>query len=294
MPRYLPTKPGWYRNPDDPRSLRYWDGTSWSGRSRPQPPWWSGSQNFLIEQRVDRSSEGPVHPRPLREPVASGAWSNQWLPWRPRHAGPQWGRAQAPPDAGQWQPPRSQPPLRLGPARRPLLAMVALVVVAVAVVVSSVAFIAPYGTRPPLQPVDLAARYRFDAAATRQCQATLPQYRQVLARGGDGRQVDDAAYQVDLLRRRLAAIPVAPGLVGLVEEWFGALERFTQAQRRYAAIVGRPVARNGHLVPRPLSPARANLAQQARASALTIARQADTFSSNLSLASCRLDLRPVA
>ena len=32
MARYLPTRPGWYRNPDDPRSLRYWDGKKWTGR----------------------------------------------------------------------------------------------------------------------------------------------------------------------------------------------------------------------------------------------------------------------
>ena len=75
MARYLPTRPGWYRNPDEPRSLRYWDGKSWTGRSRSQPAWAKRAEPFeLVEDELDRSAEGPVHPHELREPVATGAW----------------------------------------------------------------------------------------------------------------------------------------------------------------------------------------------------------------------------
>jgi uncharacterized protein DUF2510 len=31
--------PGWYRDPEDPALIRYWDGTHWTGRQRPRPSW---------------------------------------------------------------------------------------------------------------------------------------------------------------------------------------------------------------------------------------------------------------
>ena len=31
--------PGWYRDPEDPALIRYWDGSHWSDKRRPRPDW---------------------------------------------------------------------------------------------------------------------------------------------------------------------------------------------------------------------------------------------------------------
>ena len=185
MGRPLPAQPGWYVSPDDPGALRYWDGTSWSGRSRPRPPWTSRADELEVDySEVDRSVEGPVHPQQMREHAFSAAreWSLLGLARRSDQArrstsGP-WSRSSRSPG---WQ-----PPPKLGPARRPLLVIVSMVVIAVAVVVSSVAVMAPY--RAPGTVMDANARdlAEFAALASRECQATLPKYRTVLADDIDG------------------------------------------------------------------------------------------------------------
>ena len=37
-----PRAPGWHPDPDDPASLRHWDGRRWGGERRPRPTWASG------------------------------------------------------------------------------------------------------------------------------------------------------------------------------------------------------------------------------------------------------------
>ena len=147
MARFPPTRPGWYRNPDEPRSLRYWDGKAWSGRSRSQPAWAKRAEPFELEAtNSDRSVEGPVHPHELREPVASAAWARDLFgPRRPRQSDA-WHRPGGRPSRPM-VPTGPQPTVRLGPARRPLVLLAALVMVAAAVVVSSVAVMSPYETR---------------------------------------------------------------------------------------------------------------------------------------------------
>jgi hypothetical protein len=70
----LPTKPGWYPNPADRSTVRYWDGRQWAPRQRPRPPWATGVADLnAAADRVEAAIEGPVHPHQLREPVTSGA-----------------------------------------------------------------------------------------------------------------------------------------------------------------------------------------------------------------------------
>jgi len=38
-PAQGPTAPGWYPDPDDPGSIRRWDGASWGAERRPRPGW---------------------------------------------------------------------------------------------------------------------------------------------------------------------------------------------------------------------------------------------------------------
>ncbi|MGH9105036.1 MAG: hypothetical protein ACRDZX_04220 [Acidimicrobiales bacterium] len=294
MARFLPTRPGWYRNPDDPESMRYWDGTAWSGRARRWPPWSTRAEPFeLCQGKADRSIEGPVHPHELREPVASGAGAHQWLPWRSGHAGSGWHRGAWSHTPRPWRPPHLPAPAKLGPARRPLLALACLVVVAVAVVVSGVAFISPYETRGKLAARSDAAAARFVEQAGKECATTLPRYRRTLARGTDGPKISVAAHQVELLRQRLSSIHTAPGIEGPVQEWLGRLNDFATANARYAAIIGSPVRVDGRRVPRHLGPTAEEKALRARRLAATAAQDADNFSTNLGLTACHLEPLPL-
>jgi hypothetical protein len=167
-----------------------------------------------------------------------------------------------------------------------------MVVIAVAVVVSSVAVMAPY--RAPGTVMDANARdlAEFAALASRECQATLPKYRTVLADDIDGPSIMSAADQVDRLRQRLSAVPAGRGIEGPIEEWLQTWQGFTAAQRRYAAIVGPAVRSGGRLVPRPLPGAARLAAVQAHSDAVRQAALADRFSANLRLGVCRLEQSP--
>lgn len=39
MPATRPRVPGWHPDPDDPSSLRHWDGKRWGSERRPRPSW---------------------------------------------------------------------------------------------------------------------------------------------------------------------------------------------------------------------------------------------------------------
>lgn len=295
MPARLPSRPGWYRDPDNPRLLRHWDGAAWGERSRRLPAWSHAVDLFVPDERVDRSSEGPVHPHELRETVASvGGWSRDWLPWRPRQAGPGWPRsaAQAPPR--QPGPARGAPAQGLSPARRPLLAMMCLLVVAVAVVISSVAFITPYELRrsQPVAASLLAAR--FTRLADHQCAQFVPAERAAFSSAAVPRALYASAAGVDKLRLRLSRLHYGAAQLGQVEEWLNALRLLTRDQRHYASSLQAPTGGVGPLGPAPNvgdpNGAAVNPAIL-RSTALRDATTADAVSAGLALGSaCRMGL----
>ena len=289
MARYPPTRPGWYRNPDEPRSLRYWDGKSWTGRSRSQPAWAKRAEPFELEDNeFDRSVEGPVHPRELREPVTSGAWARDLFgPWRPRQS-EAWRRGGGHP-SHPTVPTGPQPTVRLGPARRPLVLLAALVMVAAAVVVSSVAVMSPYETRGNPALLDQAAQATFEAQASRECAAVLPTDRVILTSGVDGPSISAAANQVDLLSQHLAVIPATGGLQALVVEWLQAWKNYTADQRRYASIIGPAGRLHGHAVLRQMPGSAQLAASLAHRQADEQALEADREGANLGLTACRLE-----
>lgn len=273
--------------------MRYWDGVSWTERSRTRPPWAAASEPLELDfDELDRSVEGPVHPYELRESVTSAAFGREWLPpWRPRHAERQRPHTGPAHPSRLGGPPRLEAPPKLGPARWPLLVMVFMVVVAVVVVLSSVAVMAPYEYRGGLLAGDEAARARFIAEANRDC-ATLPAYRNVLAGGPDGPAVAAAAHQVDLVRQRLAGIAVPGELKGPVAEWLTAWQAYITEQRRYAATVGPGVSQSGRTVPRSLPDAAEAIAVQEKRQAVQSAVKADKVGANLELTACRLQPSP--
>lgn len=287
MSRYPPTRPGWYRNPDDPRSLRYWDGKGWAGRPRSRPAWAKRDQPFELEEdEADRSVEGPVHPDELREPVASGAWARDLFgPWRPRQA-EGWRRGGAHPSRPM-VPPRPQAPVRLGPARRPLVLLVALVMVAAAVVVSSVAVLSPYEIRNKDYVLE-QAQANFTVQASRACSAAMPTYRAQLANSVDGPTISAVAAKMDLLRQRLAQLPTNGVSEALVMEWLQAWEGYTSDETRYASLIG-PAARvHGRAVLRRLSERARLEANLARRKATEEADRADHVGANMGLGACRI------
>ncbi len=295
MEAHLPTSPGWYRNPDEPRSLRYWDGKAWTGRPRSRPAWASDAEPFeLAEHDFDRSVEGPVHPKQLREPVTTGAWAREWfLSWRPRQTDQGWHerderRSRPVPSPGPTQ------SIKLGQARRPLLVLALLFVTAFAVVISSFAVIAPYENRGGLQPADRAVEDSFVTKAGRDCAAVLPRYRPVFADGVDGPAIVAAASEVDILGGQLKAVPTATDMQGTVQEWLQAWKNFTHEERLYAAIIGPAEHLQGRVAPGPLSQVSQQAANVDRRAADQLALEADTFSANLVGTACRLQEAPAA
>jgi hypothetical protein len=238
MPSRPPSKPGWYKDPDNPRLLRHWDGSAWGDSSRTAPAWYRSTELFLADERADRSAEGPVHPHELRERVASiGAWSRDWLPWRPRPlepSGPRLGTGYVGSRPGSARP---VPPAGMGPAGRPLLAMVCLLVVAVAVVISSVAFITPYEVRRDLPAAQSALSHRLARLADRQCISALPGERAAFATQARPPSLLASALQVAQLRTGLSRY-ASDG--GRFEEWLSALGHLVQDQRHYAAALQAP------------------------------------------------------
>jgi len=289
-----PKKPAWYSRADSPGQLSYWDGSAWTDRSRPEPRWMAHTASLEpVDADLDSSREGPVHPHEVREPAVSGAWSAGWAPWKPNRPAALWhrGASQHPGAEGHLQ--RVAQPPKLGPARRPVLGLVALVAVAVAVVVSSAAFISPYATRGASQgEKGSTALSLFLAEADKECEATLPRYRDALAASDDGPTVAGAAHQVDLLRVRLASLPAVPQVDGPFDEWLASLQVLVADEDRYAAIVGpKDAGRGSGASPagRPLGAQAAAAASQVHQQALAVEAQADRFSADIQLTACRLE-----
>lgn len=280
MARLLPSKPGWYPNPEDGSSLRYWDGREWASRYRPCPPWTTGLADVEPwRHSFEGALEGPVHPHELREPVTSGASAREGPAlWRAFQAQRAWHRPSSLPSESV-RPPALVPATKFASARRPLMYFVAMVVVAVVVVICSVAVMAPYERAGQPSFAVQPANARFVAAASRQCGATLPEYHAALLTSSDGPSILAATRQMDLLRTRLSTMHPSNGDQALVEAWLSDWQRFTTLDRRYADLVG-----SAHL-----SSGDEASALQVQHQALLEAQQADHFLSNLDITACRLN-----
>lgn len=237
----LPSRPGWYPNPLDRATLRYWDGREWSGRSRPAPPWTSALVDFEVPSSSDRAVEGPVHPRELREPVTSGAsWREGPGRWKGRQVQRPWQRPSVLAD-DQGSAPSNFPSAKFASARRPLLMFVAMVVVAAAIVISSVAVMSPYdrGAAPSYSTpsVDLT----FAHAAAVDCAAVLPAYGSDLLPGLSGPRslglLGPALRQFVALSSRISHLrPVGAAAANSVDVWLGSWSDLARDDSSYAKL----------------------------------------------------------
>jgi hypothetical protein len=291
-------QPGWYVDPQEPWLLRHWDAKTWSERVRPRPNWLSRALVFEVqEENLDRcTAEGPSRPEEVQAPLArAGRSTAKVAPWplgRPRQTARQSSRPR-PQVPGLARRPRSATSNRLDQVRRPLVVMASLVAVAAAVAVSSIVM-----TKPPY---DSASRLlaqngqpslgSFAKQASRDCAATLPKFRAALDAEADGPSITSAAHQVDLLRLRLAAIPISRDVAAPVKAWLQDWQDFTGYELRYAQLIGpaRYPDRDARPSPRASGPAASQALYEAERSAST----ADTYSALLRASACRLEAQPL-
>lgn len=278
MGPFVPTKPGWYPNPADRSTIRYWDGCQWASRQRPRPPWATGVADLNpAGDRVHAAMEGPVHPQQLREPVTSGA-SGREAPglWRSLQSQRAWHRPGGLPP-GPLGAPDPGPATKFGPARQPLLVFVAVMAVAAAVVVLSVALMAPYERDGLPRSTAQPANAQFILAADQDCRAALAPYRAGVLSAAAAPAIVVAADHVDRLRRQLSRL--RPGADdAYLDVWLGDWARMTRLERQYAALVSSA----------QLSSADEAEALQLHRQAVDDAGQADSYVSRLGATDCQL------
>jgi hypothetical protein len=72
----------WYPDPDRADRLRYWDGSSWTGRRRPRPRW-SADGPDIVAVAGTNAIEGPVRAAELPAPAAGVGTTRQGGPGGP-------------------------------------------------------------------------------------------------------------------------------------------------------------------------------------------------------------------
>ncbi|MGI8686531.1 MAG: DUF2510 domain-containing protein [Acidimicrobiales bacterium] len=64
MPTTRPRVPGWHPDPDDPSSLRHWNGKRWGNERRPRPSWAAQPRSAGLVSATGPKGDGPDTPTP--------------------------------------------------------------------------------------------------------------------------------------------------------------------------------------------------------------------------------------
>lgn len=324
--------PGWYFDPDDPARLRYWNGKSWTNRRRLRPSWTIATRDIALPEvgpEADGSEDSPVLDGPVR-PAALPAVASSALT-APAPTNPL-DRSSQPGGPGR----RSATSLFLpgGPGspqsgagkgardgvRRPLMALVAAVAVALLVMSVTVGVSHRYSA-PVTVPVT-----RFVDAANTACAAsmgTLPRAVSAPASGGRSKLGSTPTHSthslstkalstngspahsssvhssaggllsasaaarsakiVSALRNQLLSLPSAATAGAGVKRWLANWARFAQDRRAYAQLLTTNPPGSGPL-PTSVAARRARLA----ADALSAAQAADQYALSHRLTECAL------
>lgn len=65
MPTTRPRVPGWHPDPDDPASLRHWNGKRWGSERRPKPSWAAQPRSAGLVVAGGGQGEDPGPPAPV-------------------------------------------------------------------------------------------------------------------------------------------------------------------------------------------------------------------------------------
>ena len=79
-------RPAWYPDPDRADRLRYWDGSSWTGRRRPRPRWTADGPDVIAAAGAN-ALEGPVRNAELPAPAAGVGTTRQGTQGSPANPG---------------------------------------------------------------------------------------------------------------------------------------------------------------------------------------------------------------
>lgn len=232
---------GWYLDPQDPTSVRHWDGEAFV-RFRSRPAWSLSADELVVDVdgRFGASGdwsgpvvEGPARPATERAATAAfGAAGDR--PARGSMSLPTAGSpGAAHPSA---RPGGSLPATAMSPpwvnSRRPVLVVAIVVVVAVVAMISTVSW-------PTAHLDGLAPSSAFISPASQACAATFGAARSPTPAGPVA--LSASAAQVDGLADRLDRLADQTGNGPQVSAWLAAWHRFAGDERHEAAALT-PVA----------------------------------------------------
>jgi hypothetical protein len=281
--------PGWYRDPDDPTSLRHWGGYEWSDRRRIRPGWDLPDSDWIAPPLPSDTGgpvlEGPAHSASL--PAIAAAASGRTHTRTVGNGGRQIPRtADLTARSRRPLPPRlviRQPSWN---ARRPVLAIVGIAMAGLLTLVAVVAL-----TRP-LHPLPWSLddpQVLIDANAV--CAKTLTGARPPTAAAmtsGIPAPSAPALTQwgtaVQQAGDRITQLPSLPDNVAAVNTWLSQWHAYSLDEINYASWLR---ANSGH-PSSTQSKIGSSLADAARSNA----NRADTFVDDNGLSQCVLDLVP--
>lgn len=318
MERPAPLRPpGWYCDPDDPARLRYWGGRAWTNRRRLRPSWTIATAELVLPEAGaagDSAPDAPVLDGPVR-PAALPAVASA-LTGPP--AGRPFGRSTGP--GGPRRHPLNSldfpgrphlPPggsLRAAreASRRPLVALVAAVAVALLVMSVTVGVSHRYSAALPS-----VADSRFVSAANSACASSMGALRSSPPAGAPGQASSGAgssgagssgsggllsasrasrsADVVSRLRDQLLALPSESTTGPGVKAWLASWARFANDRRAYAKLVAATSAAS-----RPVSASVTARRAQLAEDALGAATAADKYALAHGLTECALTAHPLA
>lgn len=237
MPAGSPRPPGWYRDPDDPLSVRHWTGECWSSQRRARPGWDLPDSDWIAPP-LPADTGGPVLDGPVRSP---GLPAIAAATTHPRRGYPSGAAATTPGFAvPSRRPTRSEqavPAASWTNRRRPVLVMVGLSLLAVLALVASVAL-----TRPSPAVAWTEDAPQFVADANRLCASALAGVRPAAAPAMTSSAaapspagVEVWATTVARVAQRIRSLPTVPDDTARLNTWLGEWATYSNDEHRYAA-----------------------------------------------------------
>jgi hypothetical protein len=257
-----PSRPGWYRDPDDPARLRHYTGRGWDSRRRTLPAWAIGVRDVVWVETARRDGDpvpdGPVHRAAL--PASANATGQSLSPAEVRRSsgttragGPVGPRRAAGPGGGALHWSVGARPVRRASWSSPRTAFLLASTTVALVVVILVATLG-LSNRPATDP-SLAQDSTFIRSANIACGEAMgairspPPSAESSATAGamSPAAVAAANRNLEQLAARIRALPVVASAESLIQGWLDDWSRYATDRQRQAD------ARSGGVGPGSLS-----------------------------------------